>query len=214
MNSLVIALVLGAAFSHALWNMLLKKTENRLLMMTAMHTVTGVMGLFILPMLGPIDGEAWKLLWLSVFVHGAYYVFLTYSYRHIELGQAYPILRGSGPLIVFLASLYLVDEVITQSITIEVKVLWLGVHPRVTGLIALLGTEIILTLGVATHDLALAGVGIVDGSQNQLTLVALILRASRGATHVADRGQQDGGQHANHCNNNEKLNDGEGTSRS
>ena len=114
MNSLVIALVLGAAFSHALWNMLLKKTENRLLMMTAMHTVTGVMGLFILPMLGPIDGEAWKLLWLSVFVHGAYYVFLTYSYRHIELGQAYPILRGSGPLIVFLASLYLVDEVITQ----------------------------------------------------------------------------------------------------
>ena len=44
MNSLVIALVLGAAFSHALWNMLLKKTENRLLMMTAMHTVTGVMG--------------------------------------------------------------------------------------------------------------------------------------------------------------------------
>ena len=114
MNSLVIALVLGAAFSHALWNMLLKKTENRLLMMTAMHTVTGVMGLFILPMLGPSDGEAWKLLWLSVFVHGAYYVFLTYSYRHIELGQAYPILRGSGPLIVFLASLYLVDEVITQ----------------------------------------------------------------------------------------------------
>ena len=42
MNSLVIALVLGAAFSHALWNMLLKKTENRLLMMTAMHTVTAV----------------------------------------------------------------------------------------------------------------------------------------------------------------------------
>ncbi len=107
MNSLVIALVLGAAFSHALWNMLLKKTENRLLMMTAMHTVTGVMGLFILPMMGPIDGEAWKLLWLSVFVHGAYYVFLTYSYRHIELGQAYPILRGSGPLIVFLARSFL-----------------------------------------------------------------------------------------------------------
>ncbi|MEC9230980.1 MAG: transporter, partial [SAR324 cluster bacterium] len=66
MNSLVIALVLGAAFSHALWNMLLKKTENRLLMMTAMHTVTGVMGLFLLPMMGTIDGEAWKLLWLSV----------------------------------------------------------------------------------------------------------------------------------------------------
>ena len=106
------------------------------------------------------------------------------------------------------------NEVIAQPITIEVKILWLGVHPRVADLIALLGTEVILTLGVATHDLALAGVGVVDGPQNQLTLVALILRAGCGATHIADCRQQDGGQHANHCNDNEKLNDGEGTSRS
>ena len=56
------------------------------------------------------------------------------------------------------------DEVITQSITIEVKILRSGVHhaPRFD---CLLGTEIIPTLGVATHDLALAGVGIVDGPQ-------------------------------------------------
>ena len=105
MNLLVIGLVLGAAFSHALWNMLLKKTDNRLLMMTAMHSMTGIMGLIFLPFLGTIHVEAWNLLLLSVAVHGGYYVFLTYSYRHIELGQAYTIIRGSGPLIVFLASL-------------------------------------------------------------------------------------------------------------
>ena len=112
MNLLVMGLVLGAAFSHALWNMLLKKSENRLLMMTAMHSMTGIMGLIFLPFLGTIHTEAWNLLLVSVAVHGGYYVFLTYSYRHIELGQAYPIMRGSGPLIVFLASWIFLDEAV------------------------------------------------------------------------------------------------------
>ena len=101
MNIWVIGLVLGAAFSHAIWNLLLKKTENRLLMMTAMHSITGLISLVLLPVVGSMNKEAWQFLILSVLIHGGYYVFLTYSYRHIELGQAYPILRGSGPLIVF-----------------------------------------------------------------------------------------------------------------
>ena len=110
MNIWVIGLVLGAAFSHAIWNLLLKKTENRLLMMTAMHSITGLISLVLLPVVGSMNKEAWQFLILSVLIHGGYYVFLTYSYRHIELGQAYPILRGSGPLIVFLASLTILDE--------------------------------------------------------------------------------------------------------
>ena len=36
MNGIVIILVLGAALSHALWNLLLKQTENRLMMMMSM----------------------------------------------------------------------------------------------------------------------------------------------------------------------------------
>ena len=114
MNLLVMSLVLGAAFSHAVWNMLLKKTEKRLLMMTAMHSVTGVMGLFLLPFVGTIHPDAWHLLLISVVIHGGYYVFLTYSYRHIELGQAYPILRGSGPLIVFVGSMIFLDEKVSK----------------------------------------------------------------------------------------------------
>ena len=76
-------------------------------------------------------------------------------------------------------------------ITIEVEVFWLSIHPCVTNLVALLGTKIILTLGVATHDLTLTGVRVVDGPQDQLTLIALVLRTSCSTTHVADRRQQD-----------------------
>ena len=83
------------------------------------------------------------------------------------------------------------NEVVTKTIPVEVKVLRLGIHPSVASLVALLRAKVGLTLGVATHDLALAGVGVVDGPQDQLTLIALVLRTGRGATHVADCRQQD-----------------------
>ena len=90
MNGIVIILVLGAALSHALWNLLLKQTENRLMMMMSMHTVTGLMGLILIPFIGPVEEAAWPMLLMSTVVHGGYYVFLTFSYRNVELGQAYP----------------------------------------------------------------------------------------------------------------------------
>ena len=110
MNGIVIILVLGAALSHALWNLLLKQTENRLMMMMSMHTVTGLMGLILIPFIGPVEEAALPMLLMSTVVHGGYYVFLTFSYRNVELGQAYPILRGTGPIVVFLASLLFLNE--------------------------------------------------------------------------------------------------------
>ena len=110
MNGIVIALVLFAALSHALWNLLLKQTESRLMMMMSMHTVTGLLGLGLIPFIGPVEEAAWPMLLISTVVHGVYYVFLTFSYRNVELGQAYPILRGTGPMVVFLASLIFFNE--------------------------------------------------------------------------------------------------------
>lgn len=110
MNGIVITLVLGAALSHALWNLLLKQTESRLMMMMSMHTVTGLLGLALIPFIGPVEEAAWPMLLMSTVVHGGYYVFLTFSYRNVELGQAYPILRGTGPIVVFLASLLFLNE--------------------------------------------------------------------------------------------------------
>jgi drug/metabolite transporter (DMT)-like permease len=75
MNGIVITLVLGAALSHALWNLLLKQTESRLMMMMSMHTVTGLLGLALIPFIGPVEEAAWPMLLMSTVVHGGYYVF-------------------------------------------------------------------------------------------------------------------------------------------
>ena len=40
--------------------------------------------------------------------------FLTFSYRNVELGQAYPILRGTGPIVVFLASMIFLNEPVSE----------------------------------------------------------------------------------------------------
>ncbi len=78
--------------------------------MMSMHTVTGLLGLALIPFIGPVEEAAWPMLMMSTVVHGGYYVFLTFSYRNVELGQAYPILRGTGPIVVFLASLLFLNE--------------------------------------------------------------------------------------------------------
>ena len=80
------------------------------MMMMSMHTVTGLLGLVLIPFIGPVEEAAWPMLLMSTVVHGGYYVFLTFSYRNVELGQAYPILRGTGPIVVFSASFILLNE--------------------------------------------------------------------------------------------------------
>ena len=66
--------------------------------------------LVLIPFIGPVEEAAWPMLLMSTVVHGGYYVFLTFSYRNVELGQAYPILRGTGPIVVFLASMIFLNE--------------------------------------------------------------------------------------------------------
>ena len=99
MPILVLCIVLGAALTHATWNLFLKQTGDRMAMMCVMHTVTGMLALAAMPWIGGIIApESWPLLLTSVVIHGGYYLFLIRSYTHGDLGFTYPIARGMAPL--------------------------------------------------------------------------------------------------------------------
>ena len=115
MPILVLCIVLGAALTHATWNLFLKQTGDRMAMMCVMHTVTGMLALVAMPWIGGIIApESWPLLLTSVVIHGGYYLFLIRSYTHGDLGFTYPIARGIAPLLVGGASILLLDDPVTQ----------------------------------------------------------------------------------------------------
>lgn len=98
-----IAITLGvllAAVLHASWNAMLRAGADRLwsmsIMCIAIALVCAAATSFV-----PVPAPAsWGCAMVSAFLHTGYNLFLVRAYRSGDLGQAYPIARGSSPLLV------------------------------------------------------------------------------------------------------------------
>ncbi|ASL46183.1 4-amino-4-deoxy-L-arabinose-phosphoundecaprenol flippase subunit ArnE [Burkholderia sp. AD24] len=105
--------VLLAALLHASWNAMLHGNRDRFLSMTwmsvAIATVATLAVLFITPF--PANA-AWPYIVASGLVHTFYNVTLVRSYRSNDLARAYPIARGSSPLLVTLGAALFAHEAI------------------------------------------------------------------------------------------------------
>lgn len=100
MSAVVIGLALFAAILHAAWNAFLRNGGDRLWTVTVMSfasTIFALPFLFIYPIPAP---GAWLYIVLSAVLQVGYSVFLVAAYRNGELGQVYPIVRGTVPLLV------------------------------------------------------------------------------------------------------------------
>ena len=110
MSPLVLAAVLCAAILHAGWNAVLRGGGDRLwsmtLMMLAVAAVTAVAAVFL-----PWPAAASRpYVVASALIHVAYNLSLVWTYRSGELGQTYPISRGSSPVLVALGALAFAGE--------------------------------------------------------------------------------------------------------
>ncbi len=110
MDPLVFAAVLVAAACHAGWNALIKLRLEPFTAMTLIAIGSLVIVLPATPFLGPVRPEAWPWVGLSVSVHVAYFIALSEAYRHGDIGQVYPIARGTAPLLTALVSSLVLGE--------------------------------------------------------------------------------------------------------
>jgi drug/metabolite transporter (DMT)-like permease len=94
--------VLGAGFLHASWNAILKSSAGGDAVLDTAAVVGGasLWGLVVLPFVALPDPAAWKYIAASSIIHFGYYVTLAHAYRTGDLSFAYPLMRGSAPLIV------------------------------------------------------------------------------------------------------------------
>jgi drug/metabolite transporter (DMT)-like permease len=103
-------IILLAAVLHASWNALLRAGTDRLwsitMMCIAIALVCGGLAL-VLPMPARVS---WGYAILSALFHVGYNLFLVRTYRSGDLGQTYPIARGSSPLLVSIGAAFFAGE--------------------------------------------------------------------------------------------------------
>src|SRR3977135_1508556 len=97
-----ILLVLLAAFLHAGWNALLRGGADRALSMAMMSATLGIAGLVLLAVAGLPVPASWIYVVASGVLHWIYVALLVVTYRSGDLGETYPVARGSSPALVAL----------------------------------------------------------------------------------------------------------------
>jgi drug/metabolite transporter (DMT)-like permease len=110
MDSFVFAAVLLAAACHASWNALIKIRLDPFLGIVLIAAAAGVVSLPLLPFVPIPPLAAWPWLILSVITHLGYYIGLARAYRAGDMGQVYPIARGSAPLMTAAGGALLIGE--------------------------------------------------------------------------------------------------------
>lgn len=98
MDTFVFVAVLFAAACHAGWNALIKVGLDPLSTTTLISIGAAAVALPFIPYFGIPAVAAWPWLIASVVIHLFYFASLIESYRTGDLGQVYPIARGSAPL--------------------------------------------------------------------------------------------------------------------
>ena len=147
--------VLGAGLLHASWNALLKSAPGGDPLLDTATVVAGsaAWGLVVLPFTELPDVAAWKFMGTSAFIHGAYYVTLAHAYRTGDLSFAYPLMRGTAPLLATLLGIVFLRELPTPQVALGIFLICAGIvsiafigrnpHPRAATLYALVNAAII-----------------------------------------------------------------------
>lgn len=133
MNPAVIALALGAAGLHAVWNVLLSSSADPLPVATralaASALVVGplTLGVWLASGRPGLPPLAWGILAASGAIETAYFVFLSRAYRAGILSEVYPIARGTGPLVAVAGGLIVLRERLSPAELAGVSLLLAGI---------------------------------------------------------------------------------------
>jgi drug/metabolite transporter (DMT)-like permease len=113
MTTFVFLAVLFAAACHAGWNALIKVGLDPLSTTALIALGSAVVAIICLPFFGMPVAAAWPWVIASGIIHLAYFAALIESYRTGDLGQVYPIARGTAPLMTAGAATVFVGEALS-----------------------------------------------------------------------------------------------------
>jgi len=128
----VMFLVLLGAALHATWNVIIKAGSDKQLDTVLVICGGAIIAAFALPFIPLPEKASWPYLGASVAIHFFYFILVALAYRTGDLSYAYPIMRGSAPLLTAIAASVTVREPLSFGA-------WLGIALISVGILALTG---------------------------------------------------------------------------
>ena len=133
MSTSAFVLVLTAAVLHAVWNAIVKASPDRLVTSWAVVTAAALVNVPVLIVTGLPDRAVWCNVAASAVIHVAYNLALVIAYGRADLSVAYPIARGTAPLLVTLGGVMLLADPATGQGVAGVALVSLSLAALVAG---------------------------------------------------------------------------------
>jgi drug/metabolite transporter (DMT)-like permease len=130
MDAIVFIVIIFAAAGHAAWNSLLKHRIDPTIATTMLAIGGGLVAMPVLFLAGMPEPAARPYILASILVHIYYWSYLGKAYAAGDLGQVYPIARGTAPLLTGLGAIFAAQEY-------PKPVGWAGILVVVAGVIML-----------------------------------------------------------------------------
>jgi len=110
MTALVLACLMCAAILHASWNAVLRGGSDQLWSMTLMMIAVACVSATALIFVPWPNAASWPYVIASALIQTGYNISLVRTYRSGDLGQTYPVSRGSSPVLVALGAAIFAHE--------------------------------------------------------------------------------------------------------
>jgi drug/metabolite transporter (DMT)-like permease len=139
-----IFLLLLSATLHALWNLLLKKSEEKYIAMGWQVILSGIFAFLLLLFTGFPPRSMWLFALVSMLLEAVYFILLSNAYSDHDFSLVYPIARGTAPAFLMLWSVLFLHETLTPGGI-------LGVGMIVAGMVVIGATSLIQSRGSRLH---------------------------------------------------------------
>ena len=123
----VFAIVIFAAALHASWNAIVKGGGDTLLTTVLVTASAALIATVSLPFLPPPARASWPFIAASTVFQVVYFVLVARTYRVSDMSLTYPLMRGTAPLLVALASVAWLGEPLSRFARLGVGVICAGV---------------------------------------------------------------------------------------
>lgn len=120
MSTEVMVVVLLSALLHAGWNAAVRASGDKGLASLQVVGGAALLSVLLLPVLPLPAAVSWPWLLASAVIHVVYFALVARAYQGADLGLAYPLMRGTAPVLTALAAVLLLGEVPT-------RLGWLGI---------------------------------------------------------------------------------------
>lgn len=166
MSGFVVLIVLFGALLHASWNVIVKSGKDKYLNAVMVCGAAGIIALAFIPFMPLPTTASWPYLVTSTVLQVCYMFLVAAAYSNGDMSLAYPLMRGTPPLLVALASGPLIGEVLGSSQWLAIALICGGVLMMALGnrqKVAAGQNNTRTIIFALTNALFIAGYTLVDG---------------------------------------------------